>query len=139
MSDYYNQNYTKEQISEYLSKVKECISKEQFTVLTKGESRKKNADFIKDYNLTHIRQKSILLSLETDDFCYTLESTADDSTKGHILYVFAKDKKLFPFWEEEKAETVTIYIKFDYIESECAFVVTVSFHESEKQVKYCFK
>ncbi len=131
----YNTNYTQNEIFNYLEQIKQCVNENRFVVLTKGESRQKNLDFINKYNLNSERQKSILLSLSVQDFCYSMLSV-NENNYNHVLYVFAPQKNLFPFGFDE-SELVIIYIKMDYLNGNK--VVMVSFHQAEKEITYCFK
>ena len=45
MDSYYNQNYTKEQITQILAKIKHCVKTHRFTI-SRNEHRQENIDFI---------------------------------------------------------------------------------------------
>lgn len=73
MSEFYNQNYSKEQIAAVLTKIQDCIREGRF-IISKNESRRENIDFINNYNLNSKRQKEILLRIEPEDFCHSLQN-----------------------------------------------------------------
>lgn len=74
MNSHYNQNYTREEIDAVLSKIKSCVEKNKF-IISLNENRKENIDFINEYNIYGNRQRSILMQIETDDFCHSLQNT----------------------------------------------------------------
>ena len=86
MNSYYNQDYTEEDITKILETIKECIRNNNYTIAM-NENRQENINFINEYNIRSDRQKSILLQLQTDDFCYTLKNTKI-GYEYKILYVF---------------------------------------------------
>lgn len=67
MSEHYNQNYTKE-----------------------------NIQFIQDYNLKDAKQKAIILSIETTDFCHSLQNT-NIGYEYETLYVFCPQRALLMY------------------------------------------
>lgn len=73
MNPHYNQNYTKEQIGSVLRTIKDCVSNEKYTIAF-NKNRQENIDFINEYNIRTDRQKRILLELETEDFCHTVQN-----------------------------------------------------------------
>ncbi len=74
MNLYYNQNYTREQIDVILDKIKSCVGNNKYTIAL-NENRQENIDFINEYNIRSDKQKNILLQLQTEDFCHTLQNT----------------------------------------------------------------
>lgn len=74
MKLYYKQNYTREQIDAILDKIKDCVHNNKYTIAM-NENRQENVNFINEYNIRSDKQKSILLQLQTDDFCHTLQNT----------------------------------------------------------------
>lgn len=74
MNPHYNQNYSHEEIKDILSKIKECISTGKYTI-SLNERRQENIDFINEYNIRSDRQKSILMQIEVEDFCHSLQNT----------------------------------------------------------------
>lgn len=73
MRNDYNRDYTIDEIREILSIIKTCVSNGNYTV-SLNENRLENIDFINTYNLTPAKRKRILLSLEVEDFCYSLNN-----------------------------------------------------------------
>jgi len=47
MNKNYNQNYTKEEISAILAKIKDCIKNDRFTI-SLNENRQENINFIRE-------------------------------------------------------------------------------------------
>lgn len=88
MNPNYNQSYSKEQINAVLGKIKDCVVNNKYTIAL-NNNRQENMEFISEYNFRSERQKSILLSLKTEDFCYTLQNTKRGSlcfcTAGSII------------------------------------------------------
>ena len=92
MNKNYNQNYTKEEISAILAKIKDCIKNDRFTI-SLNENRQENINFIREYNIRSDIQKNILLNIEVEDFCHSLKN----KKRGYeyeTLYVFAPRVKL---------------------------------------------
>lgn len=136
MNPYYNQNYTKEEISEVLGKIKNCVANNRFTIAL-NENRRENSDFINEYNIRESRQKSILLQIKTEDFCHSLQNTKV-GYEHEVLYVFAPQVRLFN--AEGNEETVDVYTKFNIIESSGGNItVVISFHKLNKPIDYLFK
>lgn len=50
MNPHYNQNYTRKQIEDVLSMIKECINAGRFNIAM-NENRQENIDFINEYNI----------------------------------------------------------------------------------------
>ena len=67
MSEHYNQDYTEEEIDVILQKIKDCVNDNKFTV-EQNKNRQENIQFIRDYNLSSSKQKTIILSIEATDF-----------------------------------------------------------------------
>ncbi|MGH4121253.1 hypothetical protein [Clostridium sp.] len=136
MSEHYNQDYTKEECNVILLKIKECVNNNKFTV-EQNNNRNENIHFIQDYNINHSKQKAILLSIQTTDFCHSLKNT-NIGYEYEILYVFCPQRTLFDVFGEE--ELVDIYIKFNIIEYvKNKRVVTISFHKRNKPIDYIFR
>lgn len=134
MEQNHNTNYTYEQIETVLSDIKECIIKGKYQI-SLNPKREDNLDFISAYNLRRNDQRNILLGIETEDFCYTLQN----EHKGYeheILYVFAPEVDLVNAFGEDK--TVVIYVKFNFIK-ENDYTVVISFHELHYPINYLFK
>jgi hypothetical protein len=86
MSQHYNANYSIEQISDILTLLKDCILEDRYYI-SKNNNRAENNAFIQKYNLSHSKQKDILLRIQTKDFCYTLNNI-NIGYEHEILYVF---------------------------------------------------
>jgi len=136
MTQHYNKNYTREEVADILQKIQDCIRCGKYTI-AKNENRQENLDFIRKYNLTSGKQRQILLQIETEDFCHSLQNTKI-GYEYETLYVFCPQVALFNLDNEEKL--VDIYIKFNIIELERGNrVVVISFHERNKPVDYLFR
>lgn len=136
MSEHYNYNYTKEEIDVILIKIKDCVNHNKFTI-EQNKNRRENIQFIREYNLTSSKQKTILLSIETTDFCHSLQNT-NIGYEYKTLYVFCPQRTLFDAFGEE--EFIDIYIKFNIIEyDDNKRVVTISFHKRNKPMDYAFR
>ena len=93
MNPHYNQNYTREEIDAVLAKIKSCVEKNRYTI-SLNENRQENIDFINEYNIRSDKQKSILMQIETDDFCHSLQNTKI-GYEYEVLYVFVPHVQLF--------------------------------------------
>ena len=135
MNKNYNQNYTKEEISAILAKIKDCIKNDRFTI-SLNDNRQENINFIREYNIRSDIQKNILLNIEVEDFCHSLKN----KKRGYeyeTLYVFAPRVKLS---HVGKCEMVNIYTKFNIITiSQQNRTVVISFHKANKRIDYLFK
>lgn len=136
MNSHYNQNYTREEIDAVLSKIKSCVEKNKF-IISLNENRKENIDFINEYNIYGNRQRSILMQIETDDFCHSLQNTKI-GYEYEVLYVFVPQVQLLNSNGEE--ETVDVYTKFNVIDLPSGSrAVVISFHKLNKPVDYLFR
>lgn len=136
MNEHYNQNYTREEIDLIVEKIKECIISDKYTI-SLNENRQENIDFINEYNIRSSKQKSILLQLKTEDFCYTLQNTKI-GYEHEVLYVFVPQVGLFN--ADGKEETVDIYTKFNIINlPQENRTVVISFHKRNKLIQYLFR
>ena len=136
MNPHYNQNYTREQISSILDKIKDCVGKRRFTI-SQNEQRQENINFINEYNIRSDQQISILLHIKTEDFCHSLQNT-NSGFEHEILYVFVPQVQLFNADGQE--ETVDVYTKFNVIDmSNGRRTVVISFHKRNKKIDYLFK
>ena len=126
MNQHYNQNYTKEEVTAVLQRIQDCVRDGKYTI-AKNENRQENIDLIREYNLTSAKQRRILLQIEPDDFCHSLQNT-HIGFEYETLYVFCPQITLFNLDNEEKL--VDIYIKFNIIDTNTeSRVVVISFHE----------
>jgi len=126
MNLYYDQHYTREEIDSILVKIKSCVEKNRYTILL-NENRQENLDFINEYNISSDKQKSILMQIETDAFCYSLQNN-ETGYECEVLYVFVQQVQLFN--AEGVEETVDVYMKFNVIDLPFGSqVVVISFHK----------
>ncbi|MCR5824929.1 MAG: hypothetical protein K6G54_00030 [Oscillospiraceae bacterium] len=136
MNPHYNQNYTREEIDAVLAKIKSCVEKDRYTI-SLNENRQENIAFINEYNIRSDRQKSILMQIETDDFCHSLQNTKI-GYEYEVLYVFVPQVSLYDAEGEE--ETVDVYTKFNVIDLPSGSrAVVVSFHKRNKPIDYLFR
>lgn len=137
MSEHYNQNYTREEVEVILNKIKDCINDNQY-IISQNQNRAENVQFINEYRLDDKKKKEILLSIEVDDFCHSLNNT-NPGYEHEVLYVFCPQRNLFDIFGEE--EFVDIYTKFNIIEYKIdkKRVVTISFHKRNKPIDYLFR
>lgn len=136
MNPYYNQNYNREQIDAILNKIKECVINNKFTI-SKNENRQENIDFINEYNIRSNKQKTILLQIQSDDFCHSLQNT-NVGFEYEVLYVFIPQVQLFNAYGEK--ETVDLYTKFNVIDLPTGTrTVVISFHKPNKPIDYLFR
>lgn len=136
MNPYYNQNYTREEIQNVLDKIKTCVSLVKYTI-SLNEKRQENIEFINEYNIRSDKQKSILMQIEVEDFCHTLQNTKP-GYEYEILYVFVPQVELYNADGEE--ETVDIYTKFNIIDlPKGNRTVVISFHKRNKSIDYLFR
>ncbi|WP_294156190.1 hypothetical protein [uncultured Clostridium sp.] len=136
MSEHYNQNYTREEVQDILNKIKDCINDNQY-IISQNQNRAENVQFINEYRLDEKKRKEILLSIEVDDFCHSLNNI-NPGYEHEVLYVFCPQRNLFDIFGEE--EFVDIYTKFNIIEYKIdkKRVVTISFHKRNKPIDYLF-
>lgn len=136
MNSHYNQNYKKTEIELILEKIKDCVQDQWFSI-AKNEKRQENIDFINDYNINSGKQKNILLQIEADDFCHTLQNT-NIGFEHEILFVFVPQVQLYNIDGEE--EIVDVYTKFNVIDMpNGSRVVVISFHKRNKSIDYLFR
>lgn len=136
MNQHYNQNYTEEEISIVLEKIKSCVGNNKY-VIALNENRQENIDFINEYNIRSNKQKSILLQLGTEDFCHTLQNTKI-GYEYEVLYVFVPQVQLFN--ADGLEETIDVYTKFNVIDMpNGSRTVVISFHKQNKPVDYVFR
>lgn len=136
MSQHYNQNYTRKQIYSVLDIIKDCVRKNRY-IISKNENRQENIHFIQEYNLTSRKQSEILLKIEPEDFCHTIQNT-NIGFEHEILYVFCPQVMLFNIDDEE--ELVDIYTKFNIINDVSGKrVIVISFHKRNKPIDYLLK
>jgi len=136
LNPYYHQNYTRAEIDAVLARIKACVQQGRY-IISQNENRQENIDFINTYRIHSARQKSILMQIETRDFCHTLQNTKL-GFEHEILYVFVPQVQLYNADGEE--ETVDVYTKFNIIDLPSGDrVVVISFHKRNKPVSYPFR
>lgn len=135
-----NRNYTYDEITTYLDRLKICVRHNRFTV-SSGQDRQKNNQFLLSYRINRNKQKRILMSLKPEDFCYTKLST-NPRFFNHVLYVFTPsitvdDQMSF----NDTGINLTIYIKTDLMEMDSVntAVIVISFHEAEHYERHLFE
>lgn len=136
MKEYYNQNYTKEEIYVILQKIKDCINDNHYTI-SQNNNRIENIQFINDYRLDSKKQKIILLNIKVTDFCHSLKNK-NPGFEHENLYVFCPQRTLFNVFGEK--EFVDIYTKINIIEyGDNKRIIVVSFHKRNKPINYLFR
>ncbi len=136
MNPHYNQDYTREKIETVLFKIKQCVSSGRYTI-SLNENRQENVGFINEYNIRSDKQKSILMQIEVEDFCHSLQNTKI-GYEYEVLYVFVPQVQLFNVDGEE--ETVDIYTKFNVIDFPSGSrAVVISFHKLNRKIDYLFR
>lgn len=129
-------NFSSEDIKEYLVKLKKAVLDGKYTISI-NMNRQENKEFIEDYKITSNKEKEILLGIEFDDFCYSVDN--DNEEYAHeVLYIFCKRQKL-DHWGS--LEPVDIYIKINMTRTKGGddFIIVVSFHKRNKPIEYLFK
>ncbi len=122
-------NHTKEEIEEYLKIVKKSVDDGRFIVCTTPKNEK-NRNFIEKYKLNKNMQKEMLKELEVNDFCYSAD---DYNNPQERLYFFCREYELNNWGTIENVE---VYIKIARKQND--FIVVVSFHKPEKNIKKLF-
>ena len=136
MNPYYNQNYTIKEIEDILFTIKSCITKNRYTI-SLNENRQENIDFINEYNTRSDKQKAILMQINVEDFCHSLQNTKV-GYEYEVLYVFVPQVQIFN--AAGKEETVDIYTKFNVIDTPSGNrTVVISFHRRKKPIDYLFR
>lgn len=136
MNPHYNQNYTREQVNAILDKIKKCVRNNNFTI-SGNINRQENIDFVNEYNIRSDKQISILLQIQSNDFCHSLQNTKI-GYEHEVLYVFVPQVQLFNAAGEE--EKVDVYTKFNVIDlPRGSRTVVISFHRRNKPIDYLFR
>lgn len=136
MNVHYNQNYTKAEIETILGEIKGCVQEQRFSI-ARNKKRQENIGFINDHNINSGKQKNILLQIEVDDFCHTLQNTKV-GFEHETLFVFVPQIQLYNIDGEE--EIVDVYTKFNIIDMpNGSRMVVISFHKRNKPINYLFR
>lgn len=124
-------NITKTDIEKYLVDVFKAINTGNYQI----SPRPKNQDIYIDYIFTDDTAKEIILSLTAYDFS---EAVPNEHSRypDEILYIFGKNVNLTPRFGAGE-ETVKLYIKFNKLENNYVFVI--SLHKQEYPLTYKFK
>ena len=109
--------------------LKKSVNAGKFIVCT-TEKNEKNRKFIFEYGLTKNKQKQMLIKLEANDFCYSADNYNDPQER---LYFFCREYELDNWGTIENVE---VYIKIARKQDD--FIVVVSFHKPEKNIKKLF-
>ncbi len=135
MSSNYNQSYSREEIEEVLGSIKKCIRNRQFTI-SMNDNRRENRSFIDEYNIRSDKQISILLGVQVEDFCYSVNNIKS-GYEHEILYIFAPSVTLPRVGIQE---VVDVYLKFNIIARKSGnFTVVISFHKLNRAIDYLFR
>ena len=136
MNPHYNQNYTRKQIEDVLSMIKECIDAGRFNIAM-NENRQENIDFINEYNIYPRKRKEILMQISVDDFCHSLQNMKIGYER-EVLYVFVPRITLANALGKQKL--VDIYTKFNVIKGKNGRrTIVISFHKRNKPIGYLFR
>lgn len=129
LKTYKHIDHTRNEIAEYLKIVKKSVNAGNF-IVSSSNNRLANMNFIEKYKITINKQKKMIISLEIEDFCYSVDNYNNPKER---LYVFSKEYELNNWGTIEK---INIYIKTVIKDNE--FIVIISFHELEKNIKKLF-
>ena len=136
MNKFYNQNYTLEKIDEILESIQGCVRRNRY-IISRNTNRQENDRFFTDYNVTSVKQRSILMEMKATDFCHSLQNT-NVGFEHEVLFVFCPQVRLHNF--DGKEEWVDIYLKFNILEYEKENrVIIISFHKRNKAIDYLFR
>lgn len=114
--------------SELIERIRDTVRTgilgEDYTIIP----RDKNRWLRRDYNITDIRIRQILLDLQMGDFVKAAKSDQPKFAQD-IIYVFKKDVSLLPRWQEEADYIVVrLYIKITWPREDLKMLI-ISFHE----------
>ena len=136
MNPNYNQNYSRAEVEEILSRIKNCVAKDRYYI-SLNENRLENQAFIDNYYVSVKRQKGILLNLKVQDFCYSLNNKNKRYQPGP-LYVFMPQVSVLNFACRETI--VDLYIKISIVEQASGTqIIVISFHERNHPPMYLFR
>jgi hypothetical protein len=136
MSQYYDQNYTREEISAVVQKICECVSCGKYSV-AQNENRAENNALIREYNLTSEKICRILKQIKVEDFCQSLKNTKL-GFEHEVLYVFCQQVTLINIEDHEKL--IDLYTKFNILDLPIGSrVVVISFHERNRPIDHLFR
>jgi len=87
MNKFYNQNYTLEKVDEILESIQGCVRRNRY-IISRNTNRQENDRFFTDYNVTSVKQRSILMEMKATDFCHSLQNT-NVGFEHEVLFVFS--------------------------------------------------
>ena len=134
MNNNHNINYTKGEVQEIIDIIRECVNNGMYSI-SLNANRKENREFIAEYNITPEKRKKILLGIEVEDFCYSMQNE-HPAFSHEILYVFSPQVLLRDVLDEEVV--VDIYVKINILENNERIIV-VSFHKRNYDMDYLFR
>ncbi len=117
-----------------LRTVKSLVDSGRFQISV-NENRTVIHAFIDTYRLTTERQKVILKSIRTSDYCYS-DRNRNPDFPNHWLHVFAPEIVVRNLRDEP--ELKTMYLKMDLIEKKRRLLLIISFHELNFPIDYAF-
>ena len=136
INPYYNQNYTKQEIKQILDVIKECVKSGRY-VISMNSNRIENIGFINEYGIYPNKRKKILMQVEVEDFCHSLNNIRK-GYENEILYVFVPKVNLYNAVGVN--ESIYIYMKFNIIDTvNEKKTIVISFHKLNRPIKYLFK
>ncbi|MCK9471898.1 MAG: hypothetical protein M0Q88_09120 [Bacilli bacterium] len=136
MGEYYNQDYSQEEIEAYLKKIHDCVREGSFTI-AQNENRQENINFKNEFNINSRKQGEILLDIKVEDFCHSLQNS-NVGFEHEVLYVFCPQVQLYNIYDIK--EIVDIYIKFNLIEMyNRNRTIIVSFHKRNRSINYLYR
>lgn len=114
--------------------IKSCVRDNNY-IISINQNRQENQEFIDEYNIRSDKQKRILLELNVEDFCHSLNNT-NEGYEHEILYVFAPQVQLYD--AEGAKVTVDVYTKFNILDANERIIV-ISFHKLNRPIDYLFR
>ena len=136
MQSPYNTNHTREEIDSVLSDFKNMVLENRY-VVSMNDNRQENISFTDKYNLRGNRLKSVLLSIETEDFCYSVNNIKP-GYEHEILYIFVPQVVVHD--SDDIAHIIDTYIKFTFLSAgNYDYTAVISFHQRNKPIRYLFR
>lgn len=119
-----NRRISLDEINEYLSRVRYCITNGRYKI--SDRNRIENVNFINTYSLTQKKIIKMLQSIDYSNFEYSTRNNHENRNE-EILYIFKKNFELDYYGKRKRVE---VYIKINMILRNCQdFCFIVSFHE----------
>lgn len=143
-AEYYNRNYTFEEISAVVEQVHRLAQAKK--VAFPGLSRPKQQQFMLEYTLKVKDIRILLQQIQAEDFCYSIVSRHPGRI-GDILYVFG------PYYDlkrdtsagagnetvDRTSTCIQVYVKLRFDSNVNSKVVLISFHAPSSQLSYLFE